>query len=79
MAWLATSRPAPNGAPLVLDERLPRPGRDAGSNALLSHAAALQRLGFAVTLVGTEHGTGRRRGTDQPGVQLLHRAVVLLG
>ena len=45
--------PCPQRRALVVDERLPVPGRDAGSNALLSHAAALQRLGFAVTLVGT--------------------------
>ena len=45
--------PPPQRRALVLDERLPVPGRDAGSNALLSHAASLQRLGFEVTLVGT--------------------------
>jgi len=44
---------SPQRRALVLDEDLPVSGRDAGSNALLSHAAALQRLGFAVTLMGT--------------------------
>lgn len=35
---------------LVIDITLPVPNRDAGSNAILSHVRALQRLGYAVTL-----------------------------
>ncbi|XYD08371.1 hypothetical protein R1A27_25725 [Methylobacterium sp. NMS12] len=34
---------------LVLDAVMPVTGRDAGSNAILSHMRALQRLGFAVS------------------------------
>ncbi|MDE3177655.1 MAG: glycosyltransferase [Pseudomonadota bacterium] len=36
---------------LFIDERTPDPTRDAGSVAILSHMAALQRLGFAVSFV----------------------------
>lgn len=36
---------------LVIDERLPKPDRDAGSNAILSHILSLQRLGYQVTIV----------------------------
>ena len=43
---------------LMIDERLPVPGCDGGSNALLSHAAALQRLGYAVTMVASDLGGG---------------------
>jgi glycosyltransferase involved in cell wall biosynthesis len=55
-------RPAPD-APLaaepglralVIDERVPRTGRDAGSQALLSHMRALQRLRYAVSFVAAD-------------------------
>jgi glycosyltransferase involved in cell wall biosynthesis len=36
---------------LVIDDRLPRADRDAGSNAVLSHVRSLQRLGYQVTFV----------------------------
>lgn len=41
------------GAPvaLMVDEAVPDPARDAASAAVLSHAAALRDLGYAVTLV----------------------------
>jgi autotransporter passenger strand-loop-strand repeat protein len=39
---------------LVIDERLPKPGRDAGSQAILSHMRALQRLGYAVSVVAAD-------------------------
>jgi glycosyltransferase involved in cell wall biosynthesis len=39
---------------LVVDERLPVAGRDAGSQAILSHMRALQCLGYAVSLVAAE-------------------------
>ena len=39
---------------LVIDERLPEAGRDAGSQAILSHMRALQRLGYAVSIVGAD-------------------------
>ncbi len=43
---------------LVIDERVPRMGRDAGSQALLSHMRALQRLGYAVSFVAAEEVAG---------------------
>jgi autotransporter passenger strand-loop-strand repeat protein len=39
---------------LVVVERLPVCARDAGSQAILSHIRALQRLGYAVSLVAAE-------------------------
>ena len=45
-----------NGRPraLFVDQALPTAGRDAGAEAALSHVAALERLGFAVTVAA--HG-----------------------
>ncbi len=40
----------PGRRALVIDERLPLVGHDAGSQAMLSHMRALQRLGFAVSI-----------------------------
>jgi glycosyltransferase involved in cell wall biosynthesis len=39
---------------LVIDTVMPAIGRDAGSNAILSHMRSLQRLGYAVTFVPTD-------------------------
>ncbi len=39
---------------LVIDVTMPSTGRDAGSNAILSHIRSLQRLGYAVTFVPAE-------------------------
>ena len=39
---------------LVIDDRMPRSGRDAGSNVLLSHMRSLQRLGFEVSFVSAD-------------------------
>ncbi len=39
---------------LVIDQRVPREGRDAGSQAVLSHIRALQRLGYAVSLAAAD-------------------------
>jgi glycosyltransferase involved in cell wall biosynthesis len=39
---------------LVLDTCWPAPGRDAGSNAILSHIAGLRELGYAVELVAVD-------------------------
>ena len=36
---------------LVIDQQMPQPDQDAGSNAILSHMHSLQRLGFDVTFV----------------------------
>jgi glycosyltransferase involved in cell wall biosynthesis len=56
---------------LVIDERLPMSGRDAGSQAVLSHMRALQRLGYAVSFVAAEEMTGGeadRAALDAAGV-----------
>jgi glycosyltransferase involved in cell wall biosynthesis len=42
---------APALRALVIDDRVPKPDRDAGSVAILSHIRSLQRLGFEVTFV----------------------------
>jgi glycosyltransferase involved in cell wall biosynthesis len=39
---------------LVIDARIPVAGRDAGSQALLSHMRGLRRLGYAVSLVAAD-------------------------
>ena len=41
---------------LVIDELVPVPGRDAGSNAILSHIQSLQRLGYQVTFAAANMG-----------------------
>ena len=43
---------------LVIDERVPVAGRDAGSQAILSHMRALQRLGYAVSFIAADEGNG---------------------
>lgn len=39
---------------LVIDDRLPRADRDAGSTALLSHILSMQRLGYQMTVAPAE-------------------------
>jgi glycosyltransferase involved in cell wall biosynthesis len=59
--WRAEDGPEPAPAPLralVIDEATPAPGRDAGSNAVLSHMAALQRIGYEVSFVAAEVKAG---------------------
>lgn len=42
---------------LIIDDRMPLPNRDAGSNAILSHMRALQRLGYDITFAPVDlHG-----------------------
>ena len=55
--WRAEDGPEPPRLlprALVIDSTMPAPGRDAGSHAVLSHAQALQRLGFEVTLLAAD-------------------------
>jgi hypothetical protein len=47
----ATVEPDPRPRALFIDERVPDPNRDAGSNAAISHMRALQRLGYRVDFV----------------------------
>ena len=44
----------PTPRALIIDDHLPRLDRDAGSNAIVSHARSLQRLGFEVTFVAAQ-------------------------
>jgi hypothetical protein len=60
---------------LFLDERIPDPDRDAGSNAAISHMRALQRLGYRVDFVA-EHGLAddpaATRGLQDLGITVWH-------
>lgn len=47
----AAGSPAPLKRALVIDDRIPVRGRDAGSNAVLSHMQSLQRMGYEVTFI----------------------------
>jgi glycosyltransferase involved in cell wall biosynthesis len=45
----ATPAPAPRA--LIIDDRVPKADRDAGSSAILSHMRSLRRLGYELTFV----------------------------
>src|SRR5206468_1233819 len=71
----AEAEPDPRPRALFLDERVPDPDRDAGSNAAISHMRALQRLGYRVDFVA-EHGLAvhesASRGLQAIGVTCWH-------
>ena len=46
-----------NRRALIIDTTMPAPGRDAGSNAILSHATSLARLGYTVSFVAADTST----------------------
>jgi autotransporter-associated beta strand protein len=48
---------------LVIDDVLPRPDRDAGSNAVLGHIAALQALGWHVDFAASDEVSGGAAAT----------------
>ncbi len=50
----AAAEAPPSARALVIDGRLPEAARDAGSDAVLSHAAGLRTLGYAVSLVAAD-------------------------
>ena len=57
---------------LIVDDRIPLLGRDAGSQAILSHAASLRRLGYAVSLVAAdEMASPQQAVTDSGGLSYL--------
>ena len=74
--WRPTDGPEPD-APLpralVIDSVLPARNRDAGSNAILSHAISLQRIGYEVTFVAADMRSG-----DGAGV-LLDAGISVMG
>lgn len=55
---LATAKPGPAKRVLVIDMAMPARGRDAGSNAILSHMDGLIRLGHAVSFVAADPAAG---------------------
>ena len=57
---------------LVIDEEVPALGRDAGSNAVMSHMASLRRLGFEVSFVPATMG-GDPAALDAAGIPRLLR------
>lgn len=56
---------------LVIDDRLPVRGRDAGSDAVLSHVRAMQSLGYAVSIVASRDMAATERGLEAAGVRCL--------
>ena len=55
--WRTGTEDAPDPAlrrALVIDERVPATGRDAGSQALVSHMESLARLGYEVSFVASD-------------------------
>jgi glycosyltransferase involved in cell wall biosynthesis len=53
---------------LIIDQWMPVPSRDAGSNAILSHIHALQQLGFEVTFAAADMATDRDGVLEAAGV-----------
>lgn len=52
---------------LVMDERLPQPQQDAASNAVLSHAESLVRLGYHVEMIGLDDN-----GEEAASIEMLN-------
>ncbi len=63
---------APAKRALVIDERIPVEGRDAGSQAILSHVRGLQALGYAVSFAAADE-------LAAPGVALTQQGVTVCG
>ena len=76
-AELAGAAALPGGGlrALIIDMRLPAAGRDAGSEAVLSHMQAMQGLGYSVSLVGADDLAGADPALDALGVACLGRPV----
>jgi O-antigen biosynthesis protein len=58
---------------LIIDDRLPKSGRDAGSNAILSHIFSLQRMGYQVTFapaIDLSPAAGERAAMESVGVKV---------
>ncbi|MFI4980707.1 MAG: glycosyltransferase, partial [Nevskiales bacterium] len=69
------TRPDPRPRALFIDEGIPDPSRDAGSNAALSHMRALQGLGFRVDFVpaySLEHAGPRTAALQALGITCWH-------
>ncbi len=57
---------------LVIDDLIPRPDRDAGSNAILSHMDAMRALGWAIEFVAS----GQLTGEDVAAAALTARGIL---
>ncbi len=66
----AAAPPNPGLRALVIGARLPVAGRDAASAALLSHMAALQQLGYEVSLVLADDMTAASPALTAAGIKL---------
>ena len=53
---------------LVVDSLLPQPGQSGGANAILSHMAALQRLGYAVSFAAADDMAAGPSCLDTSGI-----------
>jgi glycosyltransferase involved in cell wall biosynthesis len=73
----ATAAAAPaGGRALVIDDSVPEPDKDAGSNAILQHMLSLQRLGYAVGFVPADNMARIDPYTaalEQHGIACFHR------
>ena len=57
---------------LVIDDTLPAVARDAGSNAVLSHMRALQRLGYEITFAPADMAAGDETPLEALGIACCH-------
>ncbi len=68
--------PAVNGRALVIDDSVPEPDKDAGSNAVLQHILSLQRLGYRVSFIPADNMARIDPYTadlERRGVECFHR------
>lgn len=74
--WQGDPKPAP-AAPhrraLFVDDRVPDPNRDAGSNAILSHMVSMRRLGFGVTFAATNMAPDDGGVLEHAGIECCER------
>ncbi len=69
-------RPAVVGRALVIDDSVPEPDKDAGSNAVLQHMLSLQRLGYEVSFIPADNMARIDPYTadlERRGVECFHR------
>jgi glycosyltransferase involved in cell wall biosynthesis len=65
-----------NGRALIIDDSVPEPDKDAGSNAVLQHILSLQRLGYSVSFIPADNMARIDPYTadlEQRGVECFHR------
>ncbi len=70
------AEPAVNRRALVIDDSVPEPDKDAGSNAVFQHILSLQRLGYKVSFIPADNMARIDPYTadlEQRGVECFHR------